>query len=559
MRLTLVLIIILLCIKPSYADNPPESTLLCEIDTESSIEDDLKVYDLPLKERQNKSIEPVGYLTEGDLFTCLEDKKDKTEGGEIILPTSSGKKLFVFLPSSRQNKIPHIKRLGTSPKRIYLDGTPKRTVQINSKIINNSDQIKNTEVDASPPPENNDGTSAFTVGDNSNAYFVRDTKFVDDYFDPIQKKIVPRSFYKVDVVPNNKKSIAKYKKGKLKPTKSGWIDSLVTRSDELKYTPDTAIDAGEDADRNTYPESPKEDEYCPKSEPLDFLKDQVKTMHKEVSELAKEVAPTPLTGSAKSAAEIVKGNSCFTNENQVKSNIRAPLNPAATFEKMAKTRYSGENKLELTPSLLAAIDMYARTIYGEMRSCHNSLGARYSKAQARILLNRAELCQKRNRCEFGSRNVNGAPLSEAVIAVVSKNKHFSAWNADDNNLDDILCIAKTKIDTKIWNEAVDIAASALLQTENFAATTESVGANTFHYVSAYGKFKTGDPSWAGNMSRVDGIRIDGLPVDKQICIRPYSTRVVVKLLPQNLFFIEQNTTQNLYALSVCTVRNSAIW
>jgi hypothetical protein len=176
---------------------------------------------------------------------------------------------------------------------------------------------------------------------------------------------------------------------------------------------------------------------------------------------------------------------------------------------------------------MAAIDMYARTIYGEMRNCHNNLGEHYSKAQARVALNRALACQRNKSCGFVDKKDNTTDLSEAMMSVLGQEKQFSVWNPYYHNLDDVLCI-QGKVDTSIWHDAVDIATQAILDTENFKKTTRSVGENTYHYISLNAAIKWREPKWAAKMSKVNNIRIDGLPVDKHSCIRAYSSKAIAE-------------------------------
>jgi Cell Wall Hydrolase len=357
------------------------------------------------------------------------------------------------------------------------------------------------------------------AGDKSKAVFVKNTAFIHDYYDPQLKRKVGRVFYEVDVIPSDKKTVEKYLKGEnIEDGKTGWILADSTRSNELRYTPSadskTATTTGcTDCRGPTTGTSDKsagdgkaEDETSPQAQIEDL---RSASTEKLVSVLKNDFA--------------CLANSNITNfMSQLRTEQPQSGNLVGAYKKILQKKLRAKSPSISSAEIeqLTAIDAMARTIYGEMRSCNNRNGSRYSKAVARVILNRAGECMKAKKsCEFSAGSNPAKNQNDAIIGVIGRNKQFSAWNRNDPNTKEMMCISKgDESEMRAWGDALNIAAHAIVETTAFKSETATVGTNTFHYSSGM------KPYWARSMSRRLPISIGGLPVDNSRCIIAWQSK-----------------------------------
>lgn len=514
-------------------------------DSNSRHQDMLLARELGDKDHKTK---PIGYLTENEFFAC---HRNQYNGAEYALPqfektptelpphakdmpnlqeTLRHRPAFVEVSLVDEKNCADASQTGEAycqanlrgqkSIEVFLEDIPHRHLQVFKTPGSNYKDVK----------ENPDERAALINLDKNqhNLYFIQDAKWVPDYYDPVSHQKVGRMFYKVDVVevdhPKNKEKIkAQYLKGEGVTGTEGWVDSQFIRLSPIVKTPtkDDATEAGVvTADCTTCDDGRR---------PMDETKKQVETLKIQTETKSQAEQQKPPSGGLPSQnyediAKIFfdKTQSCLKKGlGELKKETPSKSNLVGAYVKFAEKKLKSQ-KIEskgVTTEQALAIDALARTIYGEMRSCHNNIGSRYSKAQARIVLNRAEHCRVKS-CTVAPGAV-GKSLPQAIIEVLKKPSQFHVWNINDPNADEIMCIPSNSIEQRVWRETVAIATEAVLNTERFKSKTKSVGARTFHYVSA-GEGYVEKP-WLAGLPRKSNIVIDGLPVDRASCLRAHET------------------------------------
>ncbi len=102
-------------------------------------------------------------------------------------------------------------------------------------------------------------------------------------------------------------------------------------------------------------------------------------------------------------------------------------------------------KTKFTPAPLDAVDILARTIWGEARGD----GVPGMQAVAAVILNRVHIAQNSGRAYWWGKD---------IITVCTKPYQFSCWNADDPNRAQLLAVT-TQDNT--FRQALQIARQAL--------------------------------------------------------------------------------------------------
>lgn len=179
----------------------------------------------------------------------------------------------------------------------------------------------------------------------------------------------------------------------------------------------------------------------------------------------------------------------------------------------SSARESNNNSDARAPSAeeLFEMDVLARTLFGEMRSCsHNSPD--YYKAVTRVLLNRVAIVKAEGYiAPFVQPNSPHAKKNQAehiiLSDVVAQPKQISSWNPDDSNLKVNLCPGWGRKDEeggKAWKNAVRVAWEAVMERRKFLDETSAI--THAHYTSGM------TPGWAkghkkaGEIITVDKIR-----------------------------------------------------
>jgi hypothetical protein len=489
---------------------------LCQVPAGVSI----PIYDKSLSERtklrnQTKNeTTPVGYLIEKDIFEC--EKNQKLSSGEFILDTNKNQ-AFIYAPDSKNDSNKQIraklKPISNQPIQVYLDGTPGGAVQVFKEPGEN---WKDVEKDPSQR------IALLKVGDETKAIFVKKSKWICNYYDPSLHTTDDRLFYNVDVIDSKNKSA--YLNPKLNvQAQSGWIDSLKTRAQMLPLM----------LSQNEKTES--SDKCCEEREPMNLELIEKKNL---LEDLVKIKNPELI----KVAANQISDLSCLSDHT-------APLikatpkneNLVSEYKKVWKRKFLKNNfknaiknviKKNSSPDLNSAltIDALARTMFGESRDCHYNVGDRYSYTVARVILNRARNCNENSICPFENSNLLSKNINDHILGVIQKNRQFSTWNLEDNNIEAIMCIPKDEVSQTVWKECVEIATQAVLEPEYFNWHTREVRDNTFDYYSPIGGLKNRPPRWVThrekektNLVHKQNISIDGLPVDNYKCFKFYET------------------------------------
>ena len=167
-----------------------------------------------------------------------------------------------------------------------------------------------------------------------------------------------------------------------------------------------------------------------------------------------------------------------------------------------------------------AIDVLARTLYAEMRSCGTELGnSEYLKGTARIILNRA--AAKNRTAEF----IRGPQATNSSISkVMLSDTAFSCWNNafevakkdlpnHKKNLKQGLCprdASSTEESKNAWQQSLDVAMAAILDRGTFLDNTSELEGYYF-----YTSKKDRGPAWA----RLPTPHIDGKPLNNGKCMK----------------------------------------
>ena len=480
----------------------------------------------------------VGTISESMPFSC--SRSNFTEyNTRMLLPATNGKSVFIKI--SPENETLDFEMLDQKeakakmkPLKAYLELGPSKKVQVFKEP---GQTWKTNEISPSPaggPTDKGQGLVVLQIDKDGNAFvdgdpekkrilYFKDSKWVNNYISPLDHTNTPKGqlFYKVAVIPNTEDAEVEYALGQpVAGGLQGWVLGDLIRTTPLTSEAPVSEESIAAIDCQT----------CAAHD-TKSLQDQIKKIKSQTEEKIQASKPQGKNADKSYTQEAktkVTSSSCVKID-EVKKRAAGKNNLVQGFLSFLKQTFTknkkNENKLP-SDEQLASIDILARTMYGEMRSCHHNLGERYSQAQARIMVNRAENCLKEARqgkgCEFiGKERPLGAKdsLSKALVGILSHPNAVVAWNANDPNSKQLLCIPKDKIDQEIWHDVVGIATDAVINTEKFKQTTASVGENTVHYVS-------GDiqPKWSHKMKQVTGVKIGGLKVDKTNCIKMYSPK-----------------------------------
>jgi len=333
-----------------------------------------------------------------------------------------------------------------------------------------------------------------------------------NYYDPIEHQQVGKMSYKIDIVPDDPKTVADYLAGKkIHGIKTGWIDSDRISREQYKTDPN---------------ESPKtetsESETAAKP---DCCGQKPSVVEEMKNKLAKKQNGRPLTTS-----EIIDKNRCVEPGPKLKKELAADQSSdervlVSGWRQKLKAIFVHQNKPDTTkngppkPTVdqLVAIDLMARTLYGEMRSCHNKLGPQYSKAVARILLNLAEFCDG-GACHCHQKPKPTSQLAESISDQVGRKSQFQCWKGISTNSDSVMCVPTTNVDLEVWHDVIDIAEEAIMNPEKLKQETKGVGDCVLHYTSGM------TPYWASSMDRVRKVFIDGYPTNHASCLMMYKNR-----------------------------------
>lgn len=142
-----------------------------------------------------------------------------------------------------------------------------------------------------------------------------------------------------------------------------------------------------------------------------------------------------------------------------------------------------------------AIDVLARTLYGEMASCFRK-GQQYPESVAKVVLNRVDF--KNAKPAPGKRFIDPKSKTEHrndITNAVFKDYQFSVWNREDAARRMAMCPPSSadknfwkgskpdEVEQKIWKEAVRIASKAVLQGESFRKKNKDLKA--LYYTSNF--------------------------------------------------------------------------
>jgi hypothetical protein len=296
------------------------------------------------------------------------------------------------------------------------------------------------------------------------------------------------------------------KTGKASQVKKGWINADYLRGSHLE------------------PEIAKVE--CPTSAPKLSIKNQIGDLGIHTDEVTKEVedrvektsktCPAHMANVEKSDAERADGKPIGSEKHE--NMLHRFLHSIAhLFETNPREKPTADQK--------KAIDLLARTIYGEMRSCHYELGSRYSMAVARVALNRAQNCQENAKCayvdhavakneDFNSKNEDG--LAHAMVEVLGMPAQWKVWNKQNPNCAKLMCVENDEPSLAVFREDLKIATSIIMNPEKFKKDTDSLA-------SANG-YSSGAAEPARGCVPLRGVNVRGVPVDRQSCFVAYHCR-----------------------------------
>lgn len=439
---------------------------------ESSGNEEFPVYDKENPDFENDK--PVMFLKPGDLLP-----EGRRRGSQYVIETKGGDPLYI-----PRNFVRRARR--ASGRRLHLDGEL-------STAYTMADQPGKTYQDCWDIETNKDAKVPCkawpTAGDNATNLEFADSEVVR-FHDPLEGRDVTRIFYKANGTYFPKKLDEKgksYYDSQAKKIDSLWIDSK-----NIRYTP-----LGKSVDLSRCPPDPRGDgPGMPRS-------------RKDFEDIAKQMSDNLYLGILPHVGKCIQNQSGVPGLRQHWSQRTRQRDPANLTVAGAK----------ISPLQLEAIDVLARVVFGEMRSCAN-IGLQYPMTVARVALNRADLARERrpNSSIFplpNKKGIPGAPVEEAMIKVLGTPLQFSALNRNDSNLSKVMCPTKpTKrkgFDPSVeaWKRSVKVAAMTILDTKEFKEKTNSI--KVFHYTSAI------KAPWKG-AKRVSA-SVDGYAVDNASCIR----------------------------------------
>lgn len=188
-----------------------------------------------------------------------------------------------------------------------------------------------------------------------------------------------------------------------------------------------------------------------------------------------------------------------------------------TFTERLPQEVSGN---KLTNQQLYEIDVLARSLFGEMRSCSDQTPA-YYQAITRVMLNRAALVKANGPTLpfVRSKNLNdykiGTSVDKILPDVPSAYKQISSWNPNDVNLKINLCPLSSTTTTKekdAWISAVKVAYDAVVNRKSFLESTKNI---THLYYSS-----NMIPEWAIEMNMTQDVKfkIDNQEYSNSKCL-----------------------------------------
>ncbi len=433
--------------------------------------------EFPVYDKANPNPEkdvPVLFLKPGDILP-----EGKLNGNRYVIERKGGSPLYVPARFVRPSK-------GADRRRLHLDGqlgTPYTLTSIPGKTYQDCWDIESKK-DADVPCK-----AWPTAGDNTANLEFEGSELVR-FYDPLEGREVTRIFYKVNgtYLPKKRDANGKaYFDSQARGFSGLWIDSK-----NIRYTPlGRSVDLSQCAP--LFRESPQ-----------GLLRGR-----KALDDIASDIAENLYSNLIPHVGKCISGNGGV---------------PALRQHWRQRNRQSGASSLTLggakvTHQQLEAIDVLARVLFGEMRSCTN-IGLQYPMAVAKVALNRAEHARKRK--PDGSlfplpskRGLTGVPVEESLVKILGTPLQFSALNQDDSNLAKVMCPVVPRKrkgpdpSIEAWKKSVKVAAMAILDAKDFKEKTKSV--SVFHYTSAI------PAPWKG-AQRVSA-SIDGYGVDNASCIR----------------------------------------
>ena len=259
-------------------------------------------------------------------------------------------------------------------------------------------------------------------------------------------------YYKVDLVPNNKKAIQKYLHGNKAGVVWAYVDSFGLGAKVFDSKRSNIF-----TDEDTRTEAQIDCCTAERSPLSKFVHDMEHNLKQRNTEPVQMMVDRNRCEDSLSPYHLEK-TSMRIWEGRVNHYIHTAYHPISM-----RTHNTAQD--------LANIDILARTLYGEMRGCEAPKyfnGAkiadsdnRYYYAVAAVILNRVHDCRVKNHgyCNPGHENLAG---------IVSKPSQFSCWEASDPNLRKIECISTNKPENRAaWDDAVKVASDAILNRAAF--------------------------------------------------------------------------------------------
>ncbi len=260
-------------------------------------------------------------------------------------------------------------------------------------------------------------------------------------------------YYKVDLVPNNKSAIQKYLNGHKTGVVWTYVDSFGLGA-KVFDSKKSKIFVDEDTQTSALIDCCKA-----KRSPFSSFIDEVAHNLKE-----RNTEPVQMMVDHNTCEESLSPYNLETTsmriwEGRVNHYIHTAYHPIAM-----RTRSTAQD--------LANIDILARTLYGEMRSCEApkyfrraqiaDSDKRYYYAVAAVILNRLHDCKSKQHHGYCN------PGHENLAGIVSKRSQFSCWKPSDPNLRKIKCVAISRPRNRAaWDDAVKVASDAILNRAAF--------------------------------------------------------------------------------------------
>jgi hypothetical protein len=454
----------------------------------------------------------VGQIPDKAVFPCYNFTFD----GKLRIESKNGTERFVRLSPENMtidnefDIVPKVPPKVTADKpyalpnhQIYLD-TVQNTVQLFKEP---GQSWKN------PTPENerlfldrdSDGDAIDHKTKEKVALIAENSSYVQNYDDPVLHREVPKMFYYVAETPLNK--VDDYLKGKnVEGVNKGWINSDLVRSDHI------STNVAKEECPTTKPKTEITNQTGDLGVPIDKV---TSTFEEKIAERSVS-CPAKKGEVKKSPAERGDGKKIVDgHENLVHKFLHSLSKLFHSDKSVSASSYPTETQKK-------AIDILARSLYGEMRGCHFELGSRYSMAVARVAYNRATDCQSHDKCGYVDKKICAGEdfkdkkdgLSRAMIEALSMPSQFQAWDDADPNSALLMCIPeKDETDQKVFREDYKIATQVIMGSEKFLKETSSL-AGVYNYGS-------GAAVPSGTCGRVSNVTVAGVPVDKVACFNAY--------------------------------------